>query len=127
MGSIQNAFLIMLALNIASVIILQDPTSNVLINFVMNPTTGTWEGVLTALAWASATAFVTMAGALFFFKNETVLWAGVFGALASMMYDPMKDLYNLIAPMNTIIAMLVVGPIYLYFIFTMINWLRAPR
>ena len=128
MGNITSVFLIILALSIGSFLVLGADSSNVLIKFVMDPSGSiTWLMVLESFKWASATALITTAAALFFFKNETILWAGVFGALAAMAFDPMKDLYLLISPYSTVIAALVVAPIYLYIIFTMVNWLRAPR
>lgn len=128
MGNITNVLFLMLALNIAAVLILGGTASNTLFAFVMDPTGGiTWEAVLTYLAWSSATVLVTMVGALFLFKNESVLWAGVFGVIAKLGYDPMKDLYNLMSPINPVLAMISVSCLYLLFIITCVNWLRAPR
>lgn len=128
MGNITSVFLIVLAISIASALVLGQESTNNLILFLMNPAGNiSWEMILATIAIGSAITLVTVPGALLFFKNETILWAGVFLAFAGMVWGPMVDLYNMIAPYNDTIAMLLCSIIGLYVLFSLINWLRAPR
>ena len=128
MANLTNILLILLAMNIASILVLgvNDQSGNSLFEFLLNPGSMPFESTK---FWIEIGLCIGVAGALFgglLFKNDTLIYGSLFAMMIGFAYAPMVSMFDLIAKTyNSQIAMLIVAPFYLYYIITCISWLRG--
>jgi hypothetical protein len=133
MANIQNIFLILLALNIAAIMIpigMDLQNGNSLFVWVLNPTSagfatiGFWGWIQAAIGVAGAGAIILGA----FIKNDTMIYGAIAIEFILFAVAPASSLFVLLEQsFGRVVAMLVVGPGLIYYIMSVITWLRTGR
>lgn len=101
--------------------------SNLLFKLVTDPASLNITQVLMWLAFTSAIGISGTLIGVFVFKNDVFIFGVPFTMLIGLAHPTMVVFFNELSTINVQFAAVVVGIIYLTYIFSCIDWLRTGR
>lgn len=133
MANLTNVLLILLALYISALMIsgTNIDDSNSLFKFLINPLSSDWESIKGWLLLGGIVG-VTVGGAAIIggiiFKNDALIYGPLFILFLGLAVPPLTYYYTEITTtFNQWVAWLIIGPTFLLYIITCIQWLRTGR